>query len=186
LRYGLKSVMVNLDFTPLLRWMIPDDCGPSSPSPTSTRLMCLAQLGHWATRPRCCHALSSGRYTVNSRRSSVIIPCHILYVMRVSKSPRAARHEARVDASDELVTDGVAHMAPPCICCRTLALLRGDGAILSIGRLGVAVAFVKKVGINSLKMIRGCHGDAYIVINHEFSEGRTIDQHNARRVVRYR
>src|ERR1700720_1578233 len=59
---------------PLLRWMMPVDCAPSSPDGrTFTCLMCLAQLGHSSTRARYCHACFNDRFTVNSRRSSVII-----------------------------------------------------------------------------------------------------------------
>src|SRR5436190_16071005 len=71
LRYKLNSVTFHEGFMPFVRSMRPVDPRPSSPAGcSSTRLMCLAQLGHCSTRAKCCQACSSGNSTVNSRRSS--------------------------------------------------------------------------------------------------------------------
>src|SRR5438309_2070463 len=59
--------MRNTGLMPLVRWMKPLDCGPSSPGGCSSIfLMCGAQLGHCSTRVRCSHALCKGTATVNS------------------------------------------------------------------------------------------------------------------------
>src|SRR5438132_11677658 len=51
--------------------MRPVDSALSSPGGcTSICLMCLAQLGHCSTWAKCRHASSTGKSTVNSRRSS--------------------------------------------------------------------------------------------------------------------